>query len=314
MVIHKEIKIKTSHSELDNRHPKVAIIIPTYNRWPYVCEAIDSVLIQTYRNVEAVVIDDASTDGTTNKLRNKYGNQIRLISLKKNGEKSAARNAGICATNAKYVCMLDSDDLMTKNSVEDRMQVFLNDPQFCGVTYGLIQVNGRLKQVLDISPQGDIFEIYVKRSGFLNNNSFLLSKKNMLQYGMYNGALTNMEDKELLLRLTANLEFRCCNTVVQNVRRIGGISARSNYERFIEQGGGYIDIIRENTVLTKKLGPLMEELEFAEDKAISDAFYKAKRFKEYGQYSCRMFLKYGRRMWNIRFVRRHCFAIFFSNV
>ena len=276
------------------------------------CDAIDSVLIQTYRNVETVVIDDASTDGTTDKLRNKYGNRIHLISLKKNGEKSLARNAGICATNAKYVCMLDSDDLMTENSVKDRMQVFLDDPQFRGVTYGLIRVNGRLKQVLDVSPQGDIFEVYVKRSGFLNNNSFLLSKKNMLRYGMYDGTLTNMEDKELLLRLTASLEFRCCNTVVQNVRRIGEFSARSNCEQIIEQGEKYIDIIKKNTVLIKKLGPLTEELEFAQDKVISDALYKAKRFKAYGLYSRRMFLRYGRRMWNIRFIRRHCLAVFFQ--
>lgn len=290
-------------------NPKVAVIIPTYNRWPHVCDAVESVLRQTYSNVEAVVVDDASADGTAEKLTAKYGGCIRLIALEKNGEKSAARNAGIRATDAAYVCMLDSDDLLTSNAIADRMQLFLDDPAFNGVAYGLIQSNGRLKRTLSFHPEGDVLETFVRHSGFLNNNSWLVSKDALLRCGLYNEALTNMEDRELLLRLTAALEFRCCRTVVQNVRRVDEVSARSNYDRLIQQGKKYIETVRTNDVLVKRLGPLLTDLEFGEDKTISDAFYKAGRYHEYCQYSRQMFAKYGARMWKIRFVRRDVLAI-----
>lgn len=291
-------------------NPKVAVIIPTYNRWPHVCDAIESVLHQTYPGVEAVVVDDASTDGTAGKLAAKYGSRIRLIALAENGEKSAARNAGIRATDAEYVCMLDSDDVLTPDAVGDRLKIFLDDPDFKGVAYGLIQSNGRLKKTLSFHPEGNVFETFVKHSGFLNNNSWLVRRESLLLFGLYNETLTNMEDRELLLRLTASCEFRCCKTVVQNVRRVGAVSARSDYDRLIRQGKKYIDTVRSNPVLMKRLGPLFEELEFSEDKTISDAFYKAGKHREYCRYSRQMFAKYGVRMWKARFVRRHILSLF----
>lgn len=290
-------------------NPKVAVIIPTYNRWPHVCDAIESVLRQTYPNVETVVVDDASTDGTAEKLAAKYGRRIRLIALTKNGEKSAARNAGIHATDAAYICMLDSDDLLTENSVEDRMKLFLDDPAFNGVAYGLIRSNGKTKKTLRSNPEGDVLEVFVKHSGFINNNSWLVPREQLLRCGLYNESLTNMEDRELLLRLTAALNFRCCKTVVQNVRRVGTVSARSNYDRLIQQGKKYIETVRKNEALVNRLGSLLTDLEFSEDKTISDAFYKAGKHREYCMYSRQMFAKYGLRMWKVRFLRRHILSM-----
>ncbi len=289
-------------------NPNVAVVIPTYNRWPHVCDAIDSVLTQSYPNVEAVVVDDASTDGTAEKLAAKYGGRIRLIALKKNGEKSAARNIGIRATDAQYVCMLDSDDVLTVNAVADRMTLFQDDSSFTGVAYGLIQVNGKLKRKLDFDPEGDVLDVFVKHSGFINNNSWIVSREKLLSVGLFNEQLTNMEDRELLLRLAAVLEFRCCKAVTQNVRRVDAVSARSNYDRLIQQGKMYIAAVRANEVLVRKLGPLLTDLEFSEDKTISDAFYKAGRYREYCQYSWVMFKRYGGRMCTLRFVRRYVFA------
>lgn len=293
-----------------NVNPKVAVIIPTYNRWPHVCDAIESVLQQTYPSVEAVVVDDASTDGTSEKLAVKYGNRIRLIALAKNGEKSAARNTGICATDATYVCMLDSDDLLTANSIADRMRLFIEDTAFTGVVYGWFRFCGRLKRPLAADPAGDILDLFVKHSGFVHNNSWLVSREELLRCGLYNEALTNMEDRELLLRLAAELEFRCCKAVVQDVRRVDAVSARSNYDRLIQQGKKYIETVRSNEALVKRLGSLLVDLEFGEDKTISAAFYKAGRYREYCQYSGKMFSKYGLRMWNIRFLRRHILSLF----
>ena len=294
-------------------YPKVAVVIPTYNRWPHVCDAIESVLQQTYPDVEAVVVDDASTDGTAEKLAEKYGSRIRLIALTKNGEKSAARNAGIRATDATYICMLDSDDLLTANSIADRMRLFIDDTAFNGVVYGWFRFCGRLKRPLTVDPVGDVLELFVKHSGFVHNNSWLVAREELLRCGLYNEVLTNMEDRELLLRLAATLEFRCCKTIVQDVRRVDTVSARSNYDRLIQQGKKYIETVKANKTLVERLGSLLVDLEFSEDKTISDAFYKAGRYGEYCQYSRQMFSKYGMCMWKIRFLRRHILSLLQSD-
>jgi glycosyltransferase involved in cell wall biosynthesis len=86
----------------------VSVIIPTYNRADVVCRAIDSVLGQTYPNIELLVVDDGSTDETQTKLCS-YGNRIRVLTEENSGP-SVARNQGIAVARGGIVAFLDSDD------------------------------------------------------------------------------------------------------------------------------------------------------------------------------------------------------------
>jgi len=87
----------------------VSVIIPTYNRRDYVCEAIDSVMAQTYTEFEIIVVDDGSTDGTGGLLQARYGDRIQYVWQENQGE-SAARNRGIELAQGAYIALLDSDD------------------------------------------------------------------------------------------------------------------------------------------------------------------------------------------------------------
>jgi glycosyltransferase involved in cell wall biosynthesis len=100
--------------------PLVSIIVPTYNDRDVVCDAIDCSLNQTYGNIEIIVIDDGSTDGTEQLLQEKYGSRIKCIH-QKNGGLSSARNVGIRHASGKYLQFLDADDLIDHNKV--RVQV-----------------------------------------------------------------------------------------------------------------------------------------------------------------------------------------------
>jgi glycosyltransferase involved in cell wall biosynthesis len=91
-----------------NSDPFVSVIIPTYNRADIVRKAIDSVLRQTYSNLEVIVVDDGSTDNTQSRLRF-YGDRIRVLTQANCGP-SVARNRGIAVARGEILAFLDSDD------------------------------------------------------------------------------------------------------------------------------------------------------------------------------------------------------------
>lgn len=101
--------------------PLISVIIPVYNREHCVRRAIDSVLAQTQKNFEIVVVDDGSQDSSVEILKT-YGDAIRLI-CQKNAGASAARNAGIRAARGQWIAFLDSDDEWRPGKLECQLQL-----------------------------------------------------------------------------------------------------------------------------------------------------------------------------------------------
>lgn len=100
---------------------KVSVVIPTYNRAKFIEDAIDSVIRQTYNDIEIIVVDDGSTDATPDILK-KYGDRIEVIRQKRMGV-SSARNRGIKESRGEYIAFLDSDDIFYKRKLEIQMEV-----------------------------------------------------------------------------------------------------------------------------------------------------------------------------------------------
>ena len=93
-----------------------SIVIPTYNRSSLIEYTINSILNQTYQNYEILIIDDGSTDNTSNIINNLYYNLSKVkYFYKKNEERGAARNFGIKFSKGDYIIFIDSDDLMKSN-------------------------------------------------------------------------------------------------------------------------------------------------------------------------------------------------------
>lgn len=112
-------------SKFVDTHPAVSVIMPTFNYGKYIGEAIDSVLNQTFKNWELLIIDDCSTDGTYEKLCCKYKNipQIRILKTKKNGGSAAARNLGLDNAKGKYIAFLDSDDFYDPTYLDEQISI-----------------------------------------------------------------------------------------------------------------------------------------------------------------------------------------------
>lgn len=104
--------------------PLVSIITPYYNSADFITATLDSILAQTYTNWELIVIDDKSTDNTTQiveQFAQKHSN-VKLIKLEKNGGVAHARNVGLEHTNGKYIAFLDSDDVWVPEKLSRQIQ------------------------------------------------------------------------------------------------------------------------------------------------------------------------------------------------
>lgn len=107
--------------------PTVSCIIPAFNCARYLGEAIDSVLAQTYRPAEIIVIDDGSTDGTAD-VAASYKSYVRYLHQTNSGP-AAARNHGLRVANGDFMALLDADDIWHPEKLDRQMSCFRNRPE-----------------------------------------------------------------------------------------------------------------------------------------------------------------------------------------
>ncbi len=110
--------------EVPNEKPLVSVIMPVYNRENFVIYAIESILNQTYDNLEFIIIDDASTDSTIERITQYNDSRIKLIKHEKNRGAAASRNSGLKISKGKYIMYLDSDNVHRSKYIETMVGAF----------------------------------------------------------------------------------------------------------------------------------------------------------------------------------------------
>lgn len=128
----------------------VSTIIPVYNRTAFLREAVESVLAQTYRPIEIVIVDDGSTDDTpalAHALESAHPGEIRVL-RKSNGGVGTAREAGRLAARGEYIQYLDSDDRLLPHKFETEVAALQRRPE-CGIAYGVTRLVDEQGQVLE---------------------------------------------------------------------------------------------------------------------------------------------------------------------
>lgn len=121
---------KTQHEKrkTKNDEPLVSVCIGVYNREKYIRECLDSVFAQTYRNLEVIVVDDASTDRTVEVIQS-YGDRVRLIQREVNsGLPAVPRNQGIRLARGEYIAFLDSDDRWLPDKTKRQVDFLESNP------------------------------------------------------------------------------------------------------------------------------------------------------------------------------------------
>jgi len=114
-----------------NRIPLVSVIIPTYNHAQFISEAIESVLCQSYNNLELIVVDNYSEDNTKQVVKSFQDNRVNYYPFHNKGIIAASRNYGISKSKGDIIAFLDSDDVWTKDKIEKQVKHLLLDSVIC---------------------------------------------------------------------------------------------------------------------------------------------------------------------------------------
>lgn len=209
--------------------PKVSVIIPTYNRAHLVGRAIQSVLAQTFRDFQLIVIDDGSTDNTPEVVSSIRDERVRYIRHEKNGGASAARNSGIRAASGAYIAFQDSDDEWMTDKLEKQMKAFENVASDVGVVYtGFWKIEGDKKTYIPsrkIEPKDGNLHSLLLRSNFIGGPVVLMKRECFDKAGMFDEELPMLNDWELWIRVSKYYQFKYLNEpLVMAYHTPGGVN------------------------------------------------------------------------------------------
>ncbi len=202
----------------------ISVIIPTYNYARFLGEAIDSVLAQTLPPLEIIVVDDGSTDDTTELLA-AYGDRIRVLRQKNQGV-GMARNAGIAAARGDYLAFLDSDDAWYPCKLELQMQRFAEQPELGLVHCGAetIDSQGRTLAMTTGGMEGHVAEAMLRldREVIMPQGSSIVVPKGVAEeIGGYDVRLPPSEDWDFCYRIAARYPIGYVREVLVRYRLHG---------------------------------------------------------------------------------------------
>ena len=179
----------------------ISVVIPSYNRKEFLKRSIDSVINQTKKPFEIIVVDDGSTDGTETMIKSDY-DFVKFIKQKNKGV-SAARNIGIKVSIGEWVCFLDSDDEWKRDKLEKQINAMKSNPGYKFFHSNEIWIkNGlRINQKKKHKKYGgDIFDKCLDMCR-ISPSSVMIDKTVFDEVGNFNEDLVVCEDYELWLRI-----------------------------------------------------------------------------------------------------------------
>ena len=198
-----------------------SVVIPVYNRRALVGRAIRSVLAQQGADFEVIVVDDASDDGTPQRVREEFGSAVKMVILEENSGVSAARNRGIAAAEGEWIALLDSDDEWLPNKLVRQAAALRESGLLVCHTDEIWIRNG-----VRVNPHkhhqkfgGDIFYKALPLC-VMSPSSIVLHRRVFADVGLFDECLPACEDYELWLRITCRYEV--VYLAEQLIRKYGG--------------------------------------------------------------------------------------------
>lgn len=180
----------------------VSVVIPTYNRAALIERSVKSALAQSHRDVEVVVIDDASTDETVSVLATIDDPRLRVIELERNGGQCKARNRGVREAQGRYVAFLDSDDEWLPTKVARQLERFEAGDR-PGVTYtGMWVDDGTSRNDVLARVEGESFEEFLTLPGPITTTGLMVDAEMVREELSFDETIGCAVEGDLLIRIS----------------------------------------------------------------------------------------------------------------
>ena len=191
--------------------PKVSVLMPNYNAWKYISEAIQSILNQTFTDFEFIIIDDCSTDNSWEIIQEFAKKDTRIIPIKneKNIHIAKTRNIALAKARGEFIAFLDSDDVAEKDRLELQLDFIERNPNIdlCGSNMLIIDSNWNINWEKKY-PETDL---ECKNSIWFKNpfwqNTMIIKRKCFLEVGFYDDDFRNAEDLDMWVRMWQKYKF-----------------------------------------------------------------------------------------------------------
>lgn len=198
----------------------VSVILPNYNGSAFLKRSIESVLNQTYKNLELILVDDASTDNSKEIIESFHDNRIKAIYLPQNGQICAALNLGLNVAKGEYIARIDSDDIWEKNKLEKQIR-FLSNNEKAGACFTYVElidaeeniVSSEFNDIYNMfhtafNTQKDWLHFFVFHGNCLSHPSAVIKRSVLEEVGYYNLAFVQAQDYELWMRIA--VKYNLC--------------------------------------------------------------------------------------------------------
>jgi glycosyltransferase involved in cell wall biosynthesis len=209
------------------RDPEVSIIMPNHNNERFLSAAIDSVMGQTFPDLELIIVDDSSTDGSAEiaKRYSRTQSRIRVIQLDHQGGSAVARNRGIEASRGSKICFVDSDDVYSPRKLEAQLEAFNHAKQTVVVYCDWWRIDETGNNL------GPSRRAHPRKSGRIFSDAMAQTYGGIVmcmipricfdKVGLFDEALLWAEDLDLLLRLAGEFDFEYVDQALYGYRSHG---------------------------------------------------------------------------------------------
>ena len=190
-----------------SKNPTVSVVIPVYNAEKYISDTLKSVLNQSYKEIEIIVVNDGSTDQTESIVKQNFNDpRIKLIN-QSNAGCSAAKNTGLKHATGEWIQYLDADDLLSPDKLEAQIRVLEGNPWHIAVCKTELFAkeigdNGSEIDTDFLYSTNDSFEFILNlygingKDGMIQPNAFLISKRLAVAAGRWDLSISPAPDEE----------------------------------------------------------------------------------------------------------------------
>jgi glycosyltransferase involved in cell wall biosynthesis len=277
-------RCSTSNSQYST-HTFVAVVIPAYNAEPFIERTLASVMAQTHKKIEIIVVDDGSTDETASIVRRlAIGDpRIKLLQQKNSGVASA-RNAGVRASKGIYIAPIDADDLWHPTKLEKQLRVFAAAGESLGLVYTLYRtIDADDRAIITpkrTHPDGWVFMQHLGQNFIGHGSSAMFRRDVFLEMGGYSSRLRECgaegcEDFLLQLSIASKYRFGVVKEHLVGYRRTPGAMSQDFVRMLISRR-----MVLESLFVccTEAVNPVLLDVMFRNDVEIARLGLKRRRF------------------------------------